>query len=260
MLRAPIYPSYRAHPTTPSTHTPLPHIPPHIPHTSTRRDSPLAIQQLWTTRTPLLYYDPPARDCRGVAHRRVRNDLPWLLRVLLRQVQAYGNVLKPLVRERYDRGEGANRGNERVVRPAQQRCAKPCAWARVIRAARTSSSRARLRHITLSHHTTPHHSGAFARCLLAGTYTLESASTEQLQVQRRTGDNKYTDKITFTLTPSGAGCKMDSCSESQVNSITDYSTNYCNSAFVFVPPDVPCATLVHLSRALSLSVFRAAHT
>ena len=130
----------------------------------------------------------------------------------------------------------------------------------MIRAARTSSSRARLRHITLSHHTTPHHSGVFARCLLAGTYTLESASTEQLQVQRRTGDNKYTDKITFTLTPSGAGCKMDSCSESQVNSITDYSTNYCNSAFVFVPPDVPCTTLVHLSRALSLSVFRTAHT
>lgn len=50
--------------------------------------------------------------------------------------------------------------------------------------------------------------------------------------RRLTGDGKYTDKVELTLTDgssaSGAMCHVNACSESQSNSFTDYSTNFCN--------------------------------
>jgi len=70
-----------------------------------------------------------------------------------------------------------------------------------------------------------------------GTYTLlESTSPSPLdgssmvRGSRETGDGKYTDKFGFNLIPSkdGEGCEMSGCSESQVLSILDMSTNYCN--------------------------------
>eukprot|EP00954_Amorphochlora_amoebiformis_P006295 493098-Amorphochlora_amoeboformis.AAC.1 len=63
-----------------------------------------------------------------------------------------------------------------------------------------------------------------------GTYTLLSGSTTSnvLDTQRVTGDGKYTDLHRFTLSSEGAGCKVEACSESQVFSILDFSTNYCN--------------------------------
>mmetsp|Transcript_10909 Transcript_10909/g.16631 ORF Transcript_10909/g.16631 Transcript_10909/m.16631 type:complete len:162 (-) Transcript_10909:130-615(-) len=61
-----------------------------------------------------------------------------------------------------------------------------------------------------------------------GTYTLQSQTDQQFEMSRLTGDEKYTDKIIFTFEDSGSGCSVGACSESQVFSIGDFSTNYCN--------------------------------
>merc|ERR1712216_792389 len=61
-----------------------------------------------------------------------------------------------------------------------------------------------------------------------GTYTITSSSATSVSLERVTGNKKYTDKMILTLTASGSGCDMDACSESQVTSVLDFSTNYCN--------------------------------
>jgi hypothetical protein len=70
-----------------------------------------------------------------------------------------------------------------------------------------------------------------------GTYTLLSSDTDTntLQGSRRTGDGKYTDLFQFnfdesstTENSSSATCIVKACSESQVTSVLDFSTNYCN--------------------------------
>jgi hypothetical protein len=66
-----------------------------------------------------------------------------------------------------------------------------------------------------------------------GTYTLISSNTEggTLQGSRRTGDNKYTDLFQLNFVSSAdnsKSCIVKACSESQVTSVFDYSTNYCN--------------------------------
>lgn len=46
---------------------------------------------------------------------------------------------------------------------------------------------------------------------------------------RTTGDEKYTDLFKTMLSPTHDGkCTLSACSESQVPSVIDYSTNYCN--------------------------------
>ncbi|KAG8458238.1 hypothetical protein KFE25_001530 [Diacronema lutheri] len=46
---------------------------------------------------------------------------------------------------------------------------------------------------------------------------------------RTTGDGKYTDLFKSTLAPAhGGGCTLTACSESQVTSVVDFSTNFCN--------------------------------
>jgi hypothetical protein len=63
-----------------------------------------------------------------------------------------------------------------------------------------------------------------------GTYTvLDESAQDTLQLKRLTGDGKYTDKVTLTLAnASDTACTVSGCSESQVTSVLDYSTNYCN--------------------------------
>ena len=63
-----------------------------------------------------------------------------------------------------------------------------------------------------------------------GTYTLKMQTAEEMQLERLTGDEKYTDKMIFTFTSQDAGatCIVEACSQSQVTSILDFSTNYCN--------------------------------
>ena len=68
-----------------------------------------------------------------------------------------------------------------------------------------------------------------------GVYTqLEQSSDSKggslIKGQRLTGNQKYTDLFAFSLKPDsdGSGCHVSACSESQVFSILDFSTNYCN--------------------------------
>merc|ERR1719421_2384314 len=60
-----------------------------------------------------------------------------------------------------------------------------------------------------------------------GKYTLTSATDTVLLTQRVTGNGKYTDLQKFTLQADGSGCTVTACSESQVFSVIDYSTNFC---------------------------------
>ena len=61
-----------------------------------------------------------------------------------------------------------------------------------------------------------------------GTYSITNQTDTYLAGQRVTGDQKYTDKFDFTFTTTDNGCQVEACSESQVNSMLDFSTNYCN--------------------------------
>jgi uncharacterized protein (DUF2147 family) len=65
-----------------------------------------------------------------------------------------------------------------------------------------------------------------------GKYTLHNYGGT-LSTSRLTGDGKYTDKQIFTLTPDGSHCKVDACSRSQVFSVLDMGTNYCDLKMLY---------------------------
>merc|ERR1711862_65276 len=72
-----------------------------------------------------------------------------------------------------------------------------------------------------------------------GTYTKQSYGGD-VSASRLTGDGKYTDKMIFTLTDEGESCKIEACSESQVFSIGDAGTNYCNVKLLVCGSDQGC--------------------
>jgi hypothetical protein len=78
-----------------------------------------------------------------------------------------------------------------------------------------------------------------------GTYTLDSSSATSLAVHRVTGNGDYTDKMTFTLTDSGSSCNVQACSESQVTSVADASTNYCNTRNLLCGAGDGCKPVLH---------------
>ncbi len=67
-----------------------------------------------------------------------------------------------------------------------------------------------------------------------GTYTiLDSSSEGRIEVSRLTGDKRFTDKMAIEFDSTGdkggqGRCTVRACSTSQVTSILDFSTNYCN--------------------------------
>ena len=61
-----------------------------------------------------------------------------------------------------------------------------------------------------------------------GTYAVTSSSSSGLVGSRTTKNGQYTDKFGFSFSTVGAGCEVKGCSQSQVTSIADFSTNYCN--------------------------------
>merc|ERR1712224_944159 len=88
-----------------------------------------------------------------------------------------------------------------------------------------------------------------------GTYTvLSDADPNVLEFSRITGNKKYTDKMTFTLTTAGTGCQISGCSESQVFSIADFSTNYCNLRMLYCGSAAGCKSVVHDTVATEKSV------
>jgi len=79
-----------------------------------------------------------------------------------------------------------------------------------------------------------------------GTYTITESEFPNLSGQRVTGDGKYTDKFDFFFTegePDYPMCIAIACSESQVFSISDYSTNYCNLHSLYCNSADGCPTV-----------------
>eukprot|EP01065_Artemidia_motanka_P023040 TRINITY_DN273_c0_g1_i1.p1 TRINITY_DN273_c0_g1~~TRINITY_DN273_c0_g1_i1.p1 ORF type:complete len:165 (+),score=72.25 TRINITY_DN273_c0_g1_i1:1-495(+) len=77
-----------------------------------------------------------------------------------------------------------------------------------------------------------------------GTYTAESYGGT-VSFKRVTGNGKYTDKMIFTLSGSGSTCKIEGCSASQVFSISDFGTNYCNLKDLYCGSADGCKTVAH---------------
>eukprot|EP00756_Hemistasia_phaeocysticola_P030450 Hpha_TRINITY_DN16289_c0_g1::TRINITY_DN16289_c0_g1_i1::g.14344::m.14344 len=65
-----------------------------------------------------------------------------------------------------------------------------------------------------------------------GTYTAENYGGS-VSFSRVTGNGKYTDKMIFTLTDQSDSCLIEACSESQVFSIGDMGTNYCDLKMLY---------------------------
>ena len=78
-----------------------------------------------------------------------------------------------------------------------------------------------------------------------GTYTLDSSTDTELDLHRVTGNKKYTDKMIITLSPSSVGCDFSACSASQVTSVLDYSTNYCNLRMLYCSSADGCKPVLH---------------
>jgi hypothetical protein len=70
-----------------------------------------------------------------------------------------------------------------------------------------------------------------------GTYkVLDDSQEGHITFSRRTGDDRYTDHLQFTFKPGQglvSGCIVHGCSESQVSSVADFSTNYCNMRMLY---------------------------
>lgn len=81
-----------------------------------------------------------------------------------------------------------------------------------------------------------------------GLYSITSSSSSEIDVNRKTGDgSNYVDKIIYTFTPSNTnGCDVTACSESQVFSIGDYGTNYCNIHNLYCSDDSCDPQITHL--------------
>merc|ERR1711862_803755 len=77
-----------------------------------------------------------------------------------------------------------------------------------------------------------------------GTYTKQNYGGA-VSASRLTGDGKYTDKMVFSLSDDGNGCKIEACSESQVFSIGDAGTNYCNVKLLVCGSDQGCKVAKH---------------
>ena len=74
-----------------------------------------------------------------------------------------------------------------------------------------------------------------------------SPNSTVLNVSRLTGNKKYTDLIRLTLsTDSETGtCNVNACSESQVTSVIDFSTNYCNIRNLYCGSKDGCPVVEH---------------
>jgi hypothetical protein len=85
-----------------------------------------------------------------------------------------------------------------------------------------------------------------------GTYTLldnGGSSGGDIQGSRRTGDGKYTDLFDLALFTTSRseqpGCVLKACSESQVFSVLDFSTNYCNLFALYCNSADACPVVHH---------------
>merc|ERR1719262_1574017 len=67
-----------------------------------------------------------------------------------------------------------------------------------------------------------------------GKYAVEATEGNLMKLKRRTGNDKYTDLISFQLQAgNGGSCSAQACSVSQSNSNNDAGTNMCNMMNLF---------------------------
>merc|ERR1712048_986836 len=59
------------------------------------------------------------------------------------------------------------------------------------------------------------------------------------------GNRKYTDKMTFSLFDENGKCSIQACSASQVFSVADFSTNYCNLRMLYCGSSEGCKPVKH---------------
>ena len=82
-----------------------------------------------------------------------------------------------------------------------------------------------------------------------GTYsTLAPPSATEFELQRITGNKKYTDKLNIILQPTGpdaGSCTIMACSESQTTSVADFGTNYCNMRMLYCGSADGCKPVSH---------------
>ena len=79
-----------------------------------------------------------------------------------------------------------------------------------------------------------------------GTYAVTHEAPLSLSLSRLTGDKKYTDMMTVTLAEGPGGtCSIAGCSESQVTSILDFGTNYCNLKMLYCGSADGCKPVSH---------------
>jgi len=89
-----------------------------------------------------------------------------------------------------------------------------------------------------------------------GNYTIVGATSDyrgfqKIDIERVTGNGPvagpFTDKIRFTLQQRGRGrhCEVTACSVSQSQSVSDFSTNYCNQRNLYCGSDTGCTPVMH---------------
>lgn len=91
--------------------------------------------------------------------------------------------------------------------------------------------------------TDPHNSGAYALTFL---------SPFSVAAMRTTGDGKYTDRLAFAFEETKKTCEVQGCSASQVTSVIDMSTNYCNLYNLYCGSNVGCPVALTDLRAIPL--------
>lgn len=97
----------------------------------------------------------------------------------------------------------------------------------------------------------PHNNGTY-KLLDAAPAPTDASATTHLTFSRLTGDKRYTDKMRFILTPThppsgakGEMCSISGCSQSQVFSVADFSTNYCNLRMLYCGHAEGCSPVSH---------------
>ena len=87
-----------------------------------------------------------------------------------------------------------------------------------------------------------------------GSYVITNNATN-LELSRTTGGaGTYTDHLAFAFTDSSSGCELSGCSASQVYSIKDFSTNYCNLRMLYCSSADGCKPVLHDLTAVESSV------
>ena len=91
----------------------------------------------------------------------------------------------------------------------------------------------------------PHNGGIYT--LVDKEENMNNGGSITLDISRLSGNRKYVDLVRYTLEtdPDTGTCNVAACSESQVTSVIDYSTNYCNIRNLYCCSNDGCQPVKH---------------